>query len=492
MSLKRLVLAISILSLLLMAGCNIPLSKSGGSSGGDDSGGEDAGGSGGEGGETECGPTCCRRFIGWSPISMPEGQERDLNQMLEAAFFSGLLKSAVHTNCPAVEFHNATLTRLNMEWVNQMLEAGDYLPAPEPVDQADVLSEFDYLFITSLSADAIDFDPESGDLVGQFILHVQLVDQHQGGMVAEGSASWSFPKEGWGGSRDMLQAVRSLGETFKPIDGILCNYEHLPESAAVDPEKEKVGVGENITIQLTDIFDCCGRQPQRWWRVFVKVDKGEITNADEVFGEYSIFRVRDGTIDVKYQAPEVCPSEDKTETIWVHNTCDMMEDSIGAPQNEIANGKFEILCDMELEFNYWQVADVEGMHDELGYRGRVPFSINYDADPPSLEGEGSIAISGSGGAGDCQWTHQGVLDVTISGYMEYEGSGEPRLYLTEEMVSKWHTIEGNIEGCVGGQLFPITLSPFEHDLPLEDEYTIEWDFNMLMVKGEASRTLHVP
>lgn len=496
MSRKRLVLVISIISLLLMAGCNMPLARDGNESGGGDSGGGDTGGGeggGGDGGaECTCGPTCCRRFIGWTPISMPSGQERDLNRMLEGAFFSGLLKSAVHSNCPAVEFHNAKLTRLNMEWVNKMLEAGDYLPAPESVEQADVLSEFDYIFITSLSANANDFDPETGDVLGQFTLHVQLVDQHHGGIVADGSASWSFTKDSIAGSQDMLRAVQALGESFIPIDGILCNYEHLPESAAVDLEKEKVGVGEEITIQLTDMFDCCGRQPQRWWRVFVKVDKGEITNANEEFGEYSVFRVEGGAIDVEYQAPEACPGEDKTETIWVHNTCDMMEDSIGAPENEIAKKEFEILCDMELEFNYWQVADVEGMHDEQGYTGRVPFSVNFDTDPPTLEGEGDIAISGSGGAGDCQWSHQGVIDVTISGQMEYEGAGEPRLYITEEMVSKWHTIEGNIEGCMGGQLFPITLSPYEHDFPLEDEHSIEWDFDMLMVKGEASRTLHVP
>lgn len=64
MSIKQLVIVISLISLLL-AGC------------------------GGE--ESKCGPTCCVRLIGWSPIDMPEGQLRDLNNMLEAAFFSGLL-----------------------------------------------------------------------------------------------------------------------------------------------------------------------------------------------------------------------------------------------------------------------------------------------------------------------------------------------------------------------------------------------------------------
>lgn len=290
----------------------------------------------------------------------------------------------------------------------------------------------------------------------------------------------------------MLQAVKSLGKSFVPIDTILCNYERLPESAKVEPDKEKVGIGEEITIKLTDIFDCDNRQPQGWWRVLVKVDKGEITNADEEYGEYSVFKVDGGAIDVKYQAPEMCPGEDKTEMIRVYNTCNMKEDTRGMPDSEIVNGKFELLCDMELEFTYWQVADVQGMHDEQGYTGRIPFSVDYSADPPTLEGEGEIKISGSGGGGDCQWIYQGVISVTLSGHMENEGSGEPRLYITEEMVSKWHTLKGNIEGCMGGQLFPITLSPYEHDFPIEDEHTIEWDFDMLMVKGEASRTLHVP
>jgi len=423
---------------------------------------------------------------------MPEGQLRDLNRMLESAFFSGLLQSAVHSRCPVVEFHDIKLKQLNMEWVNKMLEVGGYLPDPEPVELPDVLSEFDYIFIPSLSANARDFDPESGDLLGQFTLYVQLVDQHHGKNVVDGSASWSFTKDGWGGAGDMLQAVKSLGESFVPIDGILCNYENLPESAEVDPEKDKVGVGEEINIQLTDISDCSGTQSKPWWRIFVKVDKGEIKDAPEEYGEYSVFKVDNGAIDVKYQAPEMCPGEDKTETISVYNTCTMREDTIGPPENEIANGTFELLCDMELEYDYWQVANFESMHDECGYNGRVPFSVNYDNDPPTLEGDGEIEISGSGGAGNCQWIHQGVISVTISGHMEYDGSGEPTLHIIDETVFKSHTIEGNIEGCGGGQLFPITLPSIDLEFPLEDGHKIEWDFNMLGVTGQSSVTLHVP
>ena len=467
MSLKRLVVVISLISLLL-AGC---------------------------GGDEGCGPTCCTRTIGWGSIDMPQGQERDLNNMLEAAFFSGLLKSTVKSDCPAVEFHDIKLKKLNMEWVDQMLEAGGYLPAPESVEESAVLSKFDYIFETSLSANASDFDPETGDLLGQFTLHVQLVDQLHGGVIQSGSASWSeyrHIKDSWASSRDMLQAVKSLGESFIPIDKKLCDYECLPESVEVKPKKEKVGVGEETTIELKNLFDCCSRQPQPWWRVLVKVEKGEITNADDEYEGLSVFKVEGGAINVEYQAPEMCPGGDKTEKLTVYNTCEMNENTRGMPERDIAKIEFEILCDMELEFTYWQVADFEGMHDELGYTGRIPFSVNYDKDPPTLEGEGKIEITGSGGAGDCLWTHQGVIDVTLSGYMEREGSAEPRLYITEELVSQWHTIEGNIEGCMGGQLFPITLTPSELEYPLEDEFTIEWDVDILMVRGEASRILHVP
>ncbi len=80
--------------------------------------------------------------------------------MLDAAFFSGLLKSAVHSKCPTVEFHDMKLKQLNMEWVNKMLEMYGTFPAPEPVEQAAVLSEFDYIFVSSLTANASGFNPE--------------------------------------------------------------------------------------------------------------------------------------------------------------------------------------------------------------------------------------------------------------------------------------------------------------------------------------------
>jgi hypothetical protein len=421
---------------------------------------------------------------------MPEGQVRDLNRILDASFFSGLLTSAVHSKCPTVEFHDMKLKRLNMEWVNKILEVYGDIPAPPPPGLSEAALEFDYIFIPSLSVNASGFDPETGDLLGQFTLHVQLVDQHHGGVVQDGSASWSVTMDGIAASRDLIRAVKSLGESFMPIDKILCDYERLPEKVEAEPDKKKVGVGEEITIALTEIVDYDNKTASSWWRVLVEVEKGEITNAEEEIEGYSIFRVKGGAIDVKYKAPEACPGEEKSETIKVHNTCVMREDPRCLPEIVIAEIKLEILCDMELEFTYWQVANFEGMHDEQGYTGRVPFSVNYDNKPPSLEGEGEIVITGSGGAGDCLWTHQGVIDVTLSGYMERDGSAEPRLYITEELVSQWHTIEGNI--CGGGQLFPITLTPTELEYPLEDEFTIEWDVDMMMVKGKASRILHVP
>jgi hypothetical protein len=383
------------------------------------------------------------------------------------------------------------LKRLNMEWVNKILEVYGDIPAPPPAGLSEAAYEFDYIFIPTLSVSASGFDPENGDLLGQFALHVQLVDQHHGGVVQDGSASWSVTEDGITASRDLIQAVKSLGESFVPIDKILCDYERLPESVKVEPDKEKVGVGEEITIKLTEIVDYDKRTASGWWRVLVEVDKGEITNADEEIEGYSIFRVNGGAIDVEYQAPEMCPG-DKSETIKVHNTCVMREGSRCLPEIVIAESKFEILCDMELEYKYWQVANFESVHDESGYTGRVPFSVNYDDKPPSLEGEGEIEITGSGGAGDCQWIHQGVISVTISGHMEYDGSGEPILHIIDDTVFKWHTIEGNIEGCGGGQLFPITLPSIDLEFPLEDGHKIEWDFAMLSVTGESSVTLHVP
>ena len=50
MSIKRLVLVISIICLLLIAGCNMPLARGGSESGGGDSGGGGGGRDGGGGG----------------------------------------------------------------------------------------------------------------------------------------------------------------------------------------------------------------------------------------------------------------------------------------------------------------------------------------------------------------------------------------------------------------------------------------------------------
>lgn len=184
------------------------------------------------------------------------------------------------------------------------------------------------------------------DIKGQyFMFYAKLVDPNHGYNVLAGPhhVSWHgeyydyYINKPTGGSRSLL---KELIQYLRPFDDKIEDYERIPESCTIEPEKEEVEGGESITINLTNIQDAKGRTPKPWQRLVVKVDIGKIKNGVNKHPWY-IFEVNDGSVVIQYEAPEKCDFD--TEIIKVSNSCETtgsLESTV--PHREIARREIKV------------------------------------------------------------------------------------------------------------------------------------------------------
>jgi len=305
---------------------------------------------------------CCPRSALFVPIPMPSEQEYDASGMISAPWYSALRESNI-LDCP-IEYEELSWGgRIDLD---KMVEAiGEALGAPpDPKDREAFkkLLDVEYIWKGTLTLNRIqEVEPGyweegylgkknyvPGQAYGDWTLHMKLINAHYDVVVKEGQTSWTGSASGTGSG-----AVKNLARSvFSPVDDLIYDYEHIPWSCSVDPEKDEISVGDNMSITIKDIKDSKGREPKPWQRIVVKVEKGEITNGTKLGEEGSYaFLAGDGEVAVEYKSPEDC-KDSGTEEVTIYNSCDWGQEwvrplRVTGKQKEIGEGEFEITCDWE-------------------------------------------------------------------------------------------------------------------------------------------------
>lgn len=309
--------------------------------------------------------TCCpTRDLAMMPTPMPAGQEQDLSNLFEGAVLHPLIWDAIESmdaSCPEISFYDLEakaeaddrVVKIDKAWRKQkgLPPDKDAWKPPPPEEQ------MDYILRGSLTANKVTGKDLSGNLEGAFTFNLKLVDHHHNDEVLkEDSRSWT------GGimDRGAFAAIESMAESFRPLPPLLKGYERIAETAKIDVPNDQVEAGETETIKLSELLDKDGRQTQWWQRLLVHIEKGKITNAEQVVDAhgktYYIFRAKQGTVDINYQAPDDC--DNVRETLTVSNCCEKKEDKAGGvfmglhPKKEIGKKEFDIVCkNWELTIN---------------------------------------------------------------------------------------------------------------------------------------------
>lgn len=147
------------------------------------------------------------------------------------------------------------------------------------------------------------------------------------------------------------------------------------------------------------------------------------------------------------------------------------------------------LCtDLELEIDYQQVQQVEGLYAELTARGRIPLTVKADYTPPRVEGNGQAEVGGGGHAGNCTWVYTGLLEYDLKGDLLLDRQ-PPVIALSGKRDARNLAAVGS--ECYGGLLSPVIsedLALFE--IEYRDRATLKYSFTVPTIHGEAVWTLH--
>ncbi len=121
-----------------------------------------------------------------------------------------------------------------------------------------------------------------------------------------------------------------------------------PSSCTVKPEKKELNGNEDMTIQLLNFVEPNGLELRPEEKVMVKVEEGQILNGAK-HGDYKVFALGNGTVNVQYHAPDLCGVE--KDQFSVYNVCEDKEKGTLEPDEKIADMPLRIkkvACDVSL------------------------------------------------------------------------------------------------------------------------------------------------
>lgn len=122
----------------------------------------------------------------------------------------------------------------------------------------------------------------------------------------------------------MFKNRTSLLRTEVPITNLLDEFEKKPVMCNVITNKHSLEKGEEVDITISNFRDSKGRSSREFNRIIVHASEGDILNGEKsaLGSQYSVFRLNELPVKVKYKAPE--HSEARSDRITVYNSCDIL------------------------------------------------------------------------------------------------------------------------------------------------------------------------
>ena len=296
--------------------------------------------------------------------------------------------------------------------------------------------------------------------------------------------------ESWSGYPDTLShkdAILSQIQATPPLHEIAWDYERMPETIEMEPEKECVEYDEEVRINMKSSKDRKGRNAQPFYRsgcdnrfVFT-TEHGKILLSDEnKIGEKEWAASADYNYYM-YQAPSADECRDcKEDTITVYNSCDVLDPDVYPYSQTRKNEKiYEITIDIGCDWEGTIESTGKIAEKGVGKGGESLLAIAL------VEGEAQSEVT---------WKLDVVfkLDRGNDRAKIYELKSANFSFLdTTEGETRWETPEGKVRGG-GSWLAKVenrNLSPSECDLELifdlkKKTYKIE---GVLHVKNIAEK-----
>ncbi len=121
-----------------------------------------------------------------------------------------------------------------------------------------------------------------------------------------------------------------------------------PNSCEITYKKKKLEPGAVSRIQLKNFKEKEDKALRPEEKILVKVTEGKILNGKK-HGDYRLFKIGNGTVDIDYEAPDTCGLE--KDAMVVKNVCENTEEGTIEPDKEIAKKELklrEVSCDLSV------------------------------------------------------------------------------------------------------------------------------------------------
>jgi len=390
--------------------------------------------------------TCCTRFISSMPVSGADNKSQ--SDILIGYWEEVLIVDAIVSECP-----NIDIVRMGK------------------------LEHLDYVFKSNFS---------DNKQRGICTLNLQLYDHHHGKVVKEAQAMWKYDETAGSMYQHAVQPIHDMAKQFMPLSKTLSDYERVPESCSVDPEKDPVEPDETIAVNISGIKDSEGRTSADFQWILVDAKKGEIVNGDEWNG-YKGFQVGGGAVNVEYKAPKGCKKEE--ETVFVYNSCWQKPEHPGLPENKIGDTTFSIepkVIEAFIEFDH-EVGFIKYAPDGVKIRvtenikGMVPITIHLKDKPPSIKGKGTVASKDYGSRGGCTISGSNKVTVAIAGVVKETKNKEIQLLINYGGKAPPH----ELRTVCGDKTFSV-LNP---NMAIGNDGEFIGDFTFLLEDGFR---IHIP
>jgi hypothetical protein len=138
------------------------------------------------------------------------------------------------------------------------------------------------------------------------------------------TGTWDTISNSGTSSLGLMNKVMTSLKQGPDIIELLERFEKRPVDCQYTPDTEEPDAGEVINIELSDFTDLFGEKSREFNRLVVHAYSGEIVNGEpcEIGPDYRVFKVDDGTVKVKYRAPDEC--DDREDRLTVYSSCEIL------------------------------------------------------------------------------------------------------------------------------------------------------------------------
>jgi len=405
----------------------------------------------------------------WQREPPPPGSGLDQADWLEMFMVAGGILDALFNEDPSrdcINFYDGQMVLLN-EWGQDNYSHGSTsLSLPPPSGNSE---NIEYL----ISGQILEKKSDGAYVIQAFVETGGTMET-----VVEATAPYDFSISGAQNGKNIALQLMPLMQHIRDFEKRKRDEE---SDVVIDPhgkgaereitlEKEKLKGGESTKVEIK-IIDCDG-VPLKDMDVSLTAEGGSF-NPEKVKTDV------DGKAETKYTA-DCDPGKYKlVMEFWARPPYSFEEQNFGETKEiEIeAADKFNIVYNHTMTHSY-----MGGFLLESTGTGTIPCTINWEAEPPTVKGEGTVNTTWTGNAEECEFKGNSSYKVNYKGKVVYSEGGSATLQIKKTSDSDQ-----------GGQ-FNIICPGISQNVPanlpfpaLEEDRVLEFSF-----KDGETTSLDVP